>query len=101
EPNVVGHGQLAVEMHGVIQEGAPVVRLAHHVEALGHARDFHAAGDAADVIDDEADLVERATEHVWDVIVGRGHEFAHDNRHVQSGGQLDQAVDVFGGQRVF
>src|ERR1035437_5202469 len=53
EPDVVGHGQLAMEVDDVVQQVAPIVRQAQHAETLRHLGDLHAAGDAAQVIDDE------------------------------------------------
>src|ERR1035438_5729006 len=44
EPDIVRHGELAVKMYRVVQGGAPIVRLAHHVETLGHRSEERRVG---------------------------------------------------------
>jgi len=51
-------------MHHVVEQRAPIMRLAHHVKHSAMRATFIAAGDAADVIDDEADLGRGAAEDV-------------------------------------
>ena len=85
----------------MVEDVAPVVGDAGHAEALGQVADLHAGGDAADVINHEADGVDRAAPNVLGVVVNGEEEFADVEGHIDLGGEFDEAVDVGGGQGVF
>jgi hypothetical protein len=74
---------------------------ADHAEEFGEVADLHAGGDAADVVDDEADGVDGAAADVLGIVVGGEEELADVERHVYLGGELDEAVDVGGGEGIF
>src|SRR5208283_1702612 len=97
----IGHGQFAMEVDGVVQQAAPIVRLAQHAETLRQLGDFHAAGDPAQVIDNEPYFVERSEADVLGVIVRRENELAHGNGNIQSLDQLGEALHIVGGQTIF
>jgi hypothetical protein len=94
EPKCVGKRQLQLEVHSQVEAVAPVVGRAGHAEGVGQLAHAEGARDAADVVGDQPDDIERAPADVLGVPLDGIDELADFDRHRQLLAQLDQALDV-------
>ena len=90
-----------MEVHGLLQSVAPVVRHAFHAETLRQVRDLHTARNAPHVIDEEPHDVNRPPADILGIVVNGKEELADVKRHIHGARQFRQAVNIGGGQGVF
>src|SRR6185369_2867107 len=100
KPDAIRHCELAVEVHRVIENAAPIVRLAFHAKTFRQTADLHAAADPTDIVYDEPNAIDGAATNVLTVIVRREDELANGDGYVESRRQSHEAIDVAGGNRI-
>src|SRR5579862_9652780 len=100
KPDAIRHCQLAVEMYRVIENAAPIVRLALHAKTFRQTGDFHAAGDPTDIVYDEPNYVDGSATNVLAIVVRREDELANGDGYVEGSRQSREAIDIACGNRI-